>query len=133
MILRSYDLNTLLIRIGRYLLAALFLAGAIQKALNPSEAQALLAGFGLPEALIWPAMIYNFMAALCLIANRYVKVTAASLAFYCIATSAFHFIPDDKWQMSIFVKNWAIAGGLLVLSGGTPGQTRKDPQRSPRV
>jgi len=120
---QAYDRDALLIRIGRYLLAGLFLAGAIQKVMNPSEAQALLAGFGLPETLIWPAMGYNFLAVLCLITNRYVKITAASLALYCIATSFFHLIPGDKWQMSIFVKNWAIAGGLLVLSGGTPRQT----------
>ncbi len=126
MIHRSDDMNMVLIGIGRYLLAALFLAGAIQKAVNPSEAQALLAGFGLPEALIWPALVYNFLAALCLITNRYVRITAASLALYCMGTSFFHFIPDDKWQMSIFVKNWAIAGGLLVLAGGTAHRAHND-------
>jgi len=38
------------------------------------------------------------------------------LAAYCVVTSVFHFIPSDGWQMSIFIKNWAIAGGLLALS-----------------
>ena len=41
---------------------------------------------------------------------------ALSLAAYCAVTSVFHFIPGDPWQMSIFVKNWAIAGGCLALA-----------------
>jgi putative oxidoreductase len=38
-------------------------------------------------------------------------------------TSWFHLLPDDPWQMSIFVKNRAIAGGLLVLAS-QPAQSR---------
>lgn len=105
------------VTLGRCLIALLFFAGGFQKAIDPSGAAMLLSGFGLPEALVWPAMIYNFLAAAMLIANRHVVLVARSLAFYCIVTSVFHFIPSDPWQMSIFVKNWAIAGGLFVLSG----------------
>ena len=39
---------------GRVLLAALFVAGAVQKALDPAPAQALLAGIGLPEGWSGP-------------------------------------------------------------------------------
>ena len=55
-----------------------------------------------------------------------VALAAAALAAYCAVTSLFHFIPDDSWQMTIFVKNWAIAGGLLVLAaqGGGRWQLR---------
>lgn len=102
---------------GRYLLAALFFAGAIQKVMNPSAAAGLLAGFGLPEVLVWPAMLFNLGAAVMLVAGWYLVAVARALAAYCIVTSVFHLIPSDPWQMSIFVKNWAIAGGLLVLSG----------------
>ena len=54
------------------------------------------------------------------------RPAAAGLAAYCAVTSLFHFIPDDSWQMTIFVKNWAIAGGLLVLAaqGGGRWQLR---------
>ena len=94
----------------------LFFAGAIQKAMDPSAAAGLLAGFGLPELLVWPAMVFNFLAAVLLVANRHVTPVARALAGYCMVTSVFHLIPSDPWQMSIFVKNWAIAGGLLVLA-----------------
>ena len=100
---------------ARWLIAALFAAGAVQKALDPGAAGALLVGRGLPEILVWPALAFNAAAAVLLVANLRVAPLALMLAAYCGATSVFHLIPDDPWQMSIFVKNWAIAGGCLAL------------------
>ena len=101
---------------ARVLIAALFAAGAVQKALDPSAAATLLTGRGLPGALVWPAALYNAGAALALLAGWRLVPVALSLAAYCAATSVFHLIPGDPWQMSIFVKNWAIAGGCLALA-----------------
>lgn len=106
--------------VGRCLLASLFLAGAVQKALDPTAAQGLLLGFGLPAALVWPALAFNLVGAVLLVANVALRPVGLALAAYCAVTSAFHFIPSDPWQMSIFVKNWAIAGGLLVLASRGP-------------
>lgn len=101
---------------GRTLLALLFIAGALQKAVAPEAGMVLLTDRGLPGALIWPALVYNALAGLALLLGFWIGHVALSLAIYCMITSVFHFLPDDPWQMSIFVKNWAIAGGLLVLS-----------------
>ncbi len=102
--------------LGRILLAALFAAGAAQKALDPAAAQGLLAGFGLPVWLVWPALALNAALAVGLIWPPTVRRAALVAAAYCAVTSVFHFLPGDGWQMSIFVKNWAIAGGLLTLA-----------------
>ncbi|MFO6464417.1 DoxX protein [Jannaschia sp. KMU-145] len=101
---------------ARWLIAGLFAAGTVQKAIDPGAAGALLVGRGLPEVLVWPALVYNAGAALALVAGWRVVPVALSLAAYCAATSLFHLIPEDPWQMSIFVKNWAIAGGCLALA-----------------
>ncbi len=98
------------------MIAALFLAGAVQKALAPEGAQGLLAALGLPGWLVWPALALNGVLVVGLVWPSTVRVAALVAAGYCIATSVFHFQPSDGWQMSIFVKNWAIAGGLLVLA-----------------
>ncbi len=103
--------------LGRCLLALLFLGGAAQKAGDPGSVMQLLAAKGLPEWLVWPALAYNALAGVMLIAGWWLGPLALSLAAYCIFTSWFHFLPDDPWQMTIFVKNWAIAGGFLVLAG----------------
>ena len=84
--------------LGRLLLAALFMAGAVQKALDPSPAQALLAGQGWPIWLIWPALAFNAAGAAALILGVALRPAAAALAAYCAVTSLFHFIPDDPWQ-----------------------------------
>ena len=108
--------------VGRLLLAALFLAGAVQKWLDPWAAIGLLAERGLPGVFVWPALAFNAAGAAALILGIAVRPAAALLALYCMATSVFHFVPDDPWQMSIFVKNWAIAGGLLVLAAHGAGR-----------
>jgi putative oxidoreductase len=102
--------------IGRIFLATLFAAGAVQKAVAPADAQGLLAGFGAPGWLVWPALALNVVMAVGLIWPPTVRIAAVVAAGYCALTSVFHFLPQDGWQMSIFVKNWAIAGGLLVLA-----------------
>ena len=111
-----------MIFLGRVLLAALFLAGALQKAMDPAPVQSLLAGQGWPAWMVWPALGLNAVGALALLVGVYPRSAAAGLALYCAVTSLFHFIPEDPWQMSIFVKNWAIAGGLLVLAGQGGGR-----------
>lgn len=107
---------------GRLLLAALFAAGAVQKLVDPVPTFGLLADRGLPALLFWPALGINAIGASALVLGVATRAAAAALALYCMATSVFHLIPDDPWQMSIFVKNWAIAGGLLVLAAHGAGR-----------
>jgi putative oxidoreductase len=107
---------------GRVLIAALFLAGAAQKAADPGRVTGLLAGAGWPVLLIWPAMVFDAAAGIALIAGIGVRPVASALAVYCAVTSYFHWIPSDPWQITIFVKNWAIAGGCLVLAANGPGR-----------
>lgn len=102
--------------VGRLLLSALFFAGSMQKILDPTPVMMLLEAVGLSGFLVWPAAAFNLVAGISLATGRYVVPVARTLAAYCVVTSVFHFIPSDGWQMSIFIKNWAIAGGLLALS-----------------
>lgn len=101
---------------GRILIALLFIGGAAQKMNDPAPVVALLRGFGLPGWLVWPALAFNALTGVALILGIGVRPLAFLAAGYCAVTSVFHYVPDDPWQMTIFVKNWAIAGGCLVLS-----------------
>jgi putative oxidoreductase len=113
------DLATLA---GRILIAALFLAGALQKGSNPLPVEVLLAVRGWPVWLVWPALAFNLLAGMALVLGVKVRPVAVLLAGYCALTSVFHLIPSDPWQMSIFVKNWAIAGGCLILAAHGAGR-----------
>lgn len=108
--------------IGRVLIGLLFVAGTLQKLGDPSGAMALLEMRGWPTMLVWPAMVFNAGVAVALILGVSVRPVALGAAIYCAVTSLFHFLPDEPWQMSIFVKNWAIAGGCLALSAHGAGR-----------
>jgi putative oxidoreductase len=114
--------DDLLVLVGRVLIAALFLAAAAQKAQNPLAVELLLAARGWPIWLVWPALALNLGAGLALVLGVKVRPVALALAAYCAVTSLFHYIPSDPWQMSIFVKNWAIAGGCLILAAKGAGR-----------
>ena len=74
---------------------------------------------GLAAILIRPALLCNGIA---LSAGDRTRIIALLAAAYSAVTSFFHFLPDDPWQMSIFVKNWVIAGGFLMLAAHGPGR-----------
>ncbi|MDB2369131.1 DoxX family protein [Octadecabacter sp.] len=116
---------------GRVLIAALFLGGAVQKAVDPAQVQGLLVGLGMAAWLVWPALVFNAMVAIALILGVQIRAVAWAAAGYCMFTSIFHYLPDDPWQMTIFVKNWAIAGGCLVLGVHGPGAWALQPRRGP--
>jgi putative oxidoreductase len=107
---------------GRVLIALLFLGGAVQKWINPAVVEGQLARLSLPEFLIWPAAAFDLLAGLALIAGVQTRLVALALAAYCAVTSIFHLQPQDLVQMSIFIKNWAIAGGCLVLAAHGAGR-----------
>ena len=116
-------MNDILNLTGRVLIALLFLGGSIQKLTDPVPVQQMITGIGLPPALIWLVVAFNFTAAAGLVLGPRVRIWALALAAYCIFTSYFHWqLRADPWQVTIMVKNWSIAGGLLILAAQGPGR-----------
>ncbi|AUH35304.1 DoxX family protein [Paracoccus tegillarcae] len=116
-------MNDLMNLIGRLMIALLFLGGAVQKFTDPRPAQQMIASIGLPDWVIWPIAAFNLVAAICLVTGPRIRLWALALAGYCLFTSWFHWqLRADPWQVTIMVKNWAIAGGLLILAAQGPGR-----------
>jgi putative oxidoreductase len=108
---------------GRALIAPLFLGGAVQKVIDPGPVQEMIAGIGLPPALVWPVVAFNLVAGIALLTGPHVRLWALALAAYCVFASYFHWqLRADPWQVTIMVKNIAIAGGLLILAAHGPGR-----------
>ncbi len=111
--------------IGRILIALLFAAGALQKVTDPQAVTAMLVSVDLPGWMIWPIALFNLAAAFGLIFGPRIAGWAMVLALYCIGTSWFHWqLRADPWQVTIVIKNWAIAGGLLILASQRIGGRR---------
>jgi len=108
---------------GRVLIALLFLGGAAQKLVDAAPVTGMIEGIGLPGWLVWPVTAFNLAAAVCLVLGPGVRGWALVLAGYCVFTSWFHWqLRADPWQVTIVVKNWAVAGGLLILAASGPGR-----------
>jgi len=101
---------------GRVLLAALFLVSGIQKLFVPAMIQGYIASAGLPD----PSLVYAITVvieigagALLLVGFR-TRLTAWVLAAFTVAAALlFHHDFGDPNQAVHFLKNLAIAGGLV--------------------
>ena len=116
-------MNDYLNLFGRCLIALLFIGGAVQKFVDPAPVAQMIISVGLPEWLVTPVAIFDLVAGLSLIFGPGVAIWAAALAIYCMMTSWFHWqLRADPWQVTIMVKNWSVAGGLLILAAQGPGR-----------
>ncbi|MGO8778390.1 MAG: DoxX family protein [Rhodomicrobium sp.] len=119
--------------IGRYLIAAIFLVSGIHKLITPTETQAYIAAAGLPPVpAFWAAAAVEVIGGAFLalgIATRFAALFLA--AFTLLAAAFFHSNFTDPNQFNHFMKNLAIAGGLLqVVAFGSGGLaiTRSKPK-----
>ncbi len=102
--------------LGRVLLAAIFLASGAQKIFTPEQTQQYIASANLPEPLIlyWVAIAIEIVGGIALVAGVQVRLAALLLtAFTLVAAVIFHTDFADQNQTIHFMKNLAIAGGLL--------------------
>ncbi|UTD26115.1 DoxX family protein [Bradyrhizobium sp. WD16] len=111
--------------VGRLMLALIFVLSGVGKIFAPEQTQAYIAAAGLPlPAVAYGAAVLVELAGGVLLAVGY-RTRAAALvlaAFSVVAALGFHSHFADQNQMIHFLKNIAIAGGLLqVVAFGAGG------------
>jgi len=118
-------MNTVLLTVGRIMLALYFLIPGIMKFVFWDMHIGLMEKHNMPfvPVLLAAAGIFQVVAALLLIANRYTAIVALLLAGLVLVINVnLH----DFWnltglegahEMQNFIKNLGIFAGLLVLSG----------------
>jgi len=117
--------NDALALLARVLLAAIFLLSGLAKLADPAGTAAYVASAGLPAPLIaaWGAALLETVGGLALIVGDRARPLALALAgFSVVAALFFHNNFADQNQMIHFMKNLAIAGGLLQLAITGPGR-----------
>ena len=109
--------------VGRILIGLLFLIAGLGKTGDVAGFSGYLASGGLPAFLAWPAVIFEIAVGLLLIIGYQTRIVALATAAFCVVAGAlYHFVPADQMQMAMFLKNLAIAGGLLMFAIHGPGR-----------
>ena len=113
--------------VGRILIGLLFLIAGLGKTGDVAGFSGYLASGGLPAFLAWPAVIFEIAVGLLLIIGYQTRIVALATAAFCVVAGAlYHFVPADQMQMAMFLKNLAIAGGLLMFAIHGPGRLAID-------
>ena len=102
--------------IGRILLAAVFLVSGLGKLAAPGPVQGYIASVGLPAPLLAYiiALIVEIGGGVLLLVGYRTKAVAAALAVFCVLTAVlFHRALGDQNQLIHFLKDLAMAGGVL--------------------
>jgi len=112
---------------GRLMLAALFLHEAWSKLTAYAAAGVYMRVFGVPEQLLAFAIALELGCGLLILIGYQTRAAALLLAAFCIATALlFHTKLGDRNQLLHFEKDFAIAGGLLLLFAHGAGRWALD-------
>ena len=105
--------------ISRIMLAIIFILAGVGKITDPAGTMAYMQSAGLPGLLLWPTIALELLGGIALVVGYKTRLVAFALAAFCVLTAAlFHSHFADQMQMILFLKNIAIAGGLLLLAVG---------------
>lgn len=108
--------NGLVVLIARFLLAAIFIWSGWGKIADIGGTAAYIATTGFPSQLAWPSAFFELIAGLFILTGFQTKWTALVLALFCFVTAfMFHTNFAEAMQQIQFFKNFAMAGGFLML------------------
>ena len=108
---------------GRIFISALFLIEAIRKFFNPDMSMMYMSDHGVPEFLFYPSIAFEIIIPLLLIVGYKTRIAASLLTVFVLTVTLIfhsHHIIDDSMQLTIFLKNLAIIGGLLLIISNKP-------------
>jgi len=103
--------------VGRVFIGLLFLLAGLGKLGGVEGFTQYLTSGGLPAFLAWPAILFEVAVGLLLIISYQTRIVALATAAFCVVAAVlYHFNFADQMQAAMFLKNLAIAGGLLMFA-----------------
>ena len=102
--------------IGRIFISLIFLIAGVGKIFNYEGTIVYMENFGIPGYLLIPAIIIEILLPLLVIIGYKTKLAAIILALFGILLAIiFHTDFSVQMQLMSFLKNFAIAGGFLII------------------
>ena len=102
--------------IGRIFISLIFLLSGFSKIGNYEGTVDWMESLGMPGIFLIPAIALEIIAPIFVVIGYKVKISAALLSLFCIATAViFHNDFSNQMQIISFMKNIGLAGGFLLL------------------
>ena len=112
---------------GRVLLAVLFLLSGLGKLGAYGATAAYMSSVGVPGVLLPAVIATEVLGSLAIMLGWKTRIAAFLLAGFCLLTAIiFHHDFADQMQLTHFLKDFAIAGGFLVLVANGAGPLSLD-------
>ncbi len=103
--------------IARVLLAHIFILAGMNKIMGYAGTQGYMESMGVPGMLLPLVILVEVGAGLAVLVGWQTRLAAYALAGFTVVSAViFHSNLGDQTQMIMFMKNFAIAGGLLLLA-----------------
>jgi putative oxidoreductase len=108
---------------GRILMSAIFINAGIGKITSYAATEAYMQQFGTPSALLPGVIAVEVLGGIAILIGVWSRYAGLVLALFTLAAAGvFHSNFADPMQMTHFMKNLAIAGGLLLLFANGSGR-----------
>ena len=102
--------------VGRVFISLIFLLSGINKIGNYEGTVGWMESLGMPGIFLIPTIILEISAPILIMVGYKVKISAALLSVFCVATAIiFHSDFNDQMQFISFMKNIGLAGGFLFI------------------
>lgn len=116
---------------ARVLLALLFIVAGLGKLGDVAGFTGYMVSGGIPAIFAWPTILLEVLGGLAILIGFQTRIAALALAgFTLLAAVLYHFVPADQMQMTMFLKNLAITGGLLLLARHGAGKLSVDGRKA---
>lgn len=107
---------------GRFLLSLIFIVSGLQKLTGYDATLAYMQAFGVPGMLLPLVILAELGCGVAILVGILSRWAALALAaFSVVAGIIFHSDLGDPMQTVMLMKNFAMAGGLLLLYANGPG------------
>ena len=102
--------------VGRIFLSVIFLLAGVGKIFNYESTIEYMESFNVPGYLITPAIIIEILFPILIIIGYRTKLSAIILSLFAILLAIiFHNDFSNQMQLMSFLKNFAIAGGFMII------------------
>jgi putative oxidoreductase len=115
--------NSLILLLGRMMLAAVFIPAGLKKFGDIAGTSGYITSVGLPAGtyLAYGAAAFEVVCGIAVLVGFQTKWAALALAGFCILTGVLFHSNGDMMNTIMLFKNIGLAGGFLILSASNAG------------